>query len=115
MQHEPSRGFGDSNVPTQLHRGDASEAGDFQLEGHGPLVELDVAMGQRYSSSDAEILAAVGAPVGQRFPFGDVAGLTGAAMSAAQFAIPQSAFKTLGGRFLIGHISISCMTVMPSR
>lgn len=57
------------------------------------------------ATSDAEILAAVCAPVRHGLPLGNLTGLSRTAMSAAPLVIPQSALKPFGGHFLIGkHI-----------
>ena len=66
----PRRGAGgrgrgrNSQVAVQLHRRDAFQAGQMQIDGDGPFLQRDIRAFQHATCSDAEILLAIPAVVG---------------------------------------------------
>ena len=105
VQHEPSSRLPYSDIPSQLHARHALEAGNFQVDGYNPLAEIDVAMGERRSSSDTEVFAAVAAPIRHGLSVRNVMGVDATAVSATPIAAPEGALEPLCSRILIGkHI-----------
>ena len=102
MQHEPRRGLPDSDIPSQFHGGNALEAGDFQVDGNGPLAELDVAMRQGRSRADAEVLPAVSAAVRHGLSVRNVMSVNTPTVTTTPLSVPERFLKPFGGRFLIG-------------
>ena len=102
VQHKPSRRLPYSDIPSQLLARNALEAGNFHVDSHNPLAELDVAMGERRSSSDAEVFAAVAAPIRHGLSVRNDMSVDAPAVSATPIAAPKSALKPFCGRLLIG-------------
>ena len=105
MQHEPRRRLPYSDIPAQLLARNALEAGNFQVDSHDPLAEIDVAMGERRSGSDAEVFAAVPAMVRHGLSVRHVMGVVAPTVAAIPVTAPEGVLEPLCGRILIGkHI-----------
>ena len=91
-----------SDIPAQFHARHALEAGDFQVDSHGPFAEIDVAMGKRCSSSDAEVFPAVSATVRHGLAVRDVMSVVAPTVAAIPITAPKSVLKPFCGRILIG-------------
>ena len=42
LQHEPGGRLGNTDVPVEFHAADGLQAGEFQVDGYGPLAKFDV-------------------------------------------------------------------------
>ena len=105
VQHEPSRRLPYSDIPAQLLARNALEAGNFHIDSHNPLTEIDVAMGEWRSSSNAEVLAAVSATVRHGLSVRHVMGVVAPTVATISVTAPEGALEPLCGRILIGkHI-----------
>ena len=66
MNHVPSRLLRDAQIPVNLHARHALEVRAHEIESNDPLAEFQVTTVHGRPGLDAEILPAVGAPVGHR-------------------------------------------------
>ena len=100
VQHEPSCGLRNAYIAGQLHTGDALKAGKAQVDGDGPFAERDVGPRNCRAGADAEIGAAIRAPVGHRLSVRDFLCPRAATLPAVALAAPEHVLEPLGGRFL---------------
>ena len=64
LEHEPRRLLSDADVSVELHAGNALQGCEVQVYRPRPLAERDFGCFEQCAGANAEILAAVGAPVG---------------------------------------------------
>ena len=104
LKHEPCGGLGDPDVPVQFHAADALEVGDDHVDCDCPLAEGYLRALQGRAGLDAEIAAAIAAPVGH-LPVTCLASALAAAVTACAAIRPKCGFEPLTGIvFRLKHV-----------
>ena len=67
VEHEPCGRLADSDITSQLRRGNAFQASQFQVDRQRPLPQWKIGLGNRGSSPDGEVFSAIPAPVRHGF------------------------------------------------
>ena len=99
-QHEPGGRLGYLDIPMKFHAGYAFRTGEAKINGNAPFLHWHFGIGDRRVCLDAEIAAAVGAPV-RHFLVACFACAGRSAMRAESAIRPGNAFKPFDRCLLI--------------
>ena len=98
MQHGPRGGLRHTDIPVELHAGNALEARQAKVYCDDPFAKRDVRARDRRSGANTEIRPAIGAPIGHGLRVRNLAGPGASALPAMAFAVrPYDRLKPIRG------------------